>query len=236
MNSPHNHRLRTIIIDDDPITQTHLSALLGAEHDVEIKGTFDSITPSLRFVESETVDLIFVDVRLNGASGFEFLRRSASPAEVVVISAEPANAAEAFEYDVLHFLTKPITSEQFSKAMSRVRGNFAQRGIAAEPNHLYVRADHGFRRINYTSILYIESRRDYAMFHLTNDRLLIRGRMKDIEQALSNSPNFFRCHRSYIINVNVVDFFNGTEIAIGERSIPMTAAGYQKMQQLVNVL
>lgn len=229
-------KLRTIVIEDDPLATLHLTQLIRDDHSLQFEGSFTNADSALAYLEAHEVDLIFLDVRLPGVDGFEFLRNSSTSAEVIVVSAEKTNAAEAFEFDVRRFLHKPIAPEQFTDAVAAVRITIASRGEAAPADHIYIKADHGYRRIDYAELAYVESRRDYALFQLRNARHLVRARMKDVEDALSNHPSFFRCHRSYIINLAMLEYFNAGEVQVMGRLIPMANVNYTSLQRLVNML
>ena len=229
-------KLRTIVIEDDPLALLNLTSLISDDHSLQFDGSFTNVASALMHLEEHSADLIFLDISLPEVDGFEFLRRTSTTAEVIVVSAEKSNAAEAFDFDVRRFLHKPVTPQAFNDAVAAVKITIAARGEAAQADHLYIKSDHGYRRLDYTDLAYVESRRDYALFQTRTERYLVRARMKDIEQSLSNHPGFFRCHRSYIINLNMLDYFNAGEVHVIGRVIPMANAQYSALQRVVNVL
>lgn len=229
-------KLRTIVIEDDPLALLVLTGLINDDHSLQFDGSFTTATSALMHLEEYSADLIFLDINLPDIDGFEFMRRTSTQAEIIVVSAEKSNAAEAFDFDVRRFLHKPVTPQAFTDAVAAVKINIAARGASAQADHIYIKSDHGYRRLEYSDLAYVESRRDYALFQTRNERYLVRARMKDIEQSLANHPGFFRCHRSYIINLRMLDYFNAGEVHVLGRVIPMANAQYSALQRVLNIL
>lgn len=225
-----------LIIEDDPLSRQALEDLVDHHKQLRLSAAFSNMTDALRYVERNDVDLILLDIGLPDADGFEFLRRSTVRAEVVVVSGDDSHALSAFEYDVVQYLVKPVDTESFNHMVERVKMRIASRGVAAINNHIYIKGDKGFVRIDYDNLLYVESRKDYALFHTPEERHIVRGTMKDIQQSLSNNAQFFRCHRSYIVNLNHVSGFNAGSLVIAEREIPLSSANYGALQRSLNVL
>jgi two-component system LytT family response regulator len=225
-----------VVIEDDPIVAQSIEELIHADARLGHAGSFKNVESALSFVEENEVDLILLDIRLENSNGFEFLRKSGTRAEIIVMSADRSNAAEAYDLEVHQFLTKPFSSETFETAINKAIQTISARGEAALANHIYVKVDHGYRKIQYDRILAVEGQRDYVLFILNDGRCLVRAKMKDVEKALSNHPQFFRCHRSYIVNVSAITFFNSQELHVGDRVIPISAGNYTTLQRLVNVL
>lgn len=229
-------KYNVIVIEDDAILTETLKGLINEEAQLTLAGSFTNVADALVCVENNEVDLIFLDITLEESNGFDFLRKSGTRAEIIVMSADKSNAAEAYDLDVQQFLTKPFTGDTFKAVVEKAVKHIAARGELAKADHIYVKVDHGYRRLDYKDIALVEGQRDYVLFHLTEGRCLVRAKMKDVEQALANHPQFFRCHRSYIINMDAVTFFSGQEVQIGNRVIPVSAGNYGPMQQLINVL
>lgn len=228
--------IRTIIIEDEEIARSMMMNRVADDPYLKFLGAFDTTEKALAFVQANEVDLILLDIGMPDSSGFEFLRRAAVRAEVVVVSGDSGHAVDAFEFDVAQYLVKPVTTDSFKHAIDRVRARIASRGQQAINNHIYVKGDNGYVRLNYDELLYVESQRDYALFQTKTDRIVIRGKMKDIQLALSNHAQFFRCHRSFIVNLNEVSRFNATEVIVADREIPLSGGHYSDLQRALNVL
>lgn len=229
-------KYNVIIIEDDAILTETLKGLINEHALLTLAGSFTNVPDALEYVESAEVDLIFLDITLENSNGFDFLRKSGTRAEIIVMSADKSNAAEAYDLDVQQFLSKPFTGDAFLGVVEKAAKLIATRGKLDKADHIFVKVDHGYRRINYNEITVIEGQRDYVLFHLHEGRCLVRAKMKNVELALSNHPQFFRCHRSYIVNMDAVTFLSGQEVQIKDRVIPVSAGNYGPMQQLINVL
>lgn len=213
-------RIRTLIIDDEPLARQRVRGLLEAEPGVELAGECADGVEAIDAIKSLRPDLVFLDVQMPEVDGFAVLE-ALEPEEVplvVFVTAFDEHAVRAFEVHALDYLLKPFEDERFRDALGRARSRQGRSdrdeavhrvlGMLREANG----AGDGIRRIMIKSgghitflrtaeVEWVEAQGDYVSLHSQGKRHLVRENIGDMERQLS--PNaFVRIHRSTIVNVS----------------------------------
>ena len=117
---------------------------------------------------------------------------------MIFITAYPRYAVQAFALDAVHYLLKPVDRDKLFPALDRAMGQRAQRRGRA----LLLPGDGGMTRVFEGDILCCEALNHQITVHTLTGRFSFWGALDALEPALG--PNFFRCHRSYLVNLNHV--------------------------------
>src|SRR6185503_6474754 len=125
-------RIRTVIVDDEPLARDAIRLRLQDEKDIELVGEAATGREALAVIGEALPDLVFLDVQMPGIDGFEVLDRVASSwlPIVVFVTAHDRYAIKAFETHALDYLLKPFTRDRFRAALQRARAAFANAGDA----------------------------------------------------------------------------------------------------------
>ncbi len=123
------HRLRLLIVDDEPLARRRLRALLTAHPDVEITDEAEDVAGALRAARSEAPDVILLDVRIPGGDGFDVARQLLEEAAegvrgmpfIVFVTADPSAAVPAFDVEAVDFLLEPYDAARLARALDRAR-------------------------------------------------------------------------------------------------------------------
>lgn len=129
-------KIRTLLVDDEPLATRGLTIRLKAFEDVEIIGNCTNGRDAVKVIKEQKPDLVFLDIQMPGFDGFSVVRSLVGEAEiplVVFVTAFDQYALEAFESHALDYLLKPVEEERLAEAMERVRESISQR-IAIEQN------------------------------------------------------------------------------------------------------
>jgi two-component system LytT family response regulator len=201
--------LRALIVDDEPLSRRSVRQLLAAHGDVTVVGECMDVPEAMAALDSTTVDVVFLDIRLPSESGLELARRTVGDHPFIVfVTAYDQYALPAFEVDAVDFLHKPITQDRFDAALERVRHRrrlrdaataatasaesaaFTQRLVARERQRDVV--------IAVRDIDYIEADDVYAAVYAAGRRHLVREPLDRLEQRL-DPTHFARIHRRFIV-------------------------------------
>jgi DNA-binding LytR/AlgR family response regulator len=158
-----------------------------------------ALPDALALIAGGRVDLVFLDLNLNGRNGFGLLEEAAAaPFQTVVVSAHHEQALRAFEYGVTDFVAKPFTEERLRRAVDRALGrDGVQRG---RTRCLAVRKGREVRTIPIDRIAFIRGADDFSELHLDDDSSHLHQKTLAALEALLPDP-FLRIHRSYIANL-----------------------------------
>jgi len=210
-----------LIVDDDPITCKQIAGY------IELLGENDQITiasdgpEALRELTNHSFDVVFLDLNLPQLDGKSILETITDKLSVIIISASTDFAAESYNYNVADYLVKPIAFPRFSKAIAKVKESWIQKNRAAEaPSAIFLRDKGTIERINLTDLDYIEASGNYASFHFSNKKSLMR--LMSLQKLSIFLPsNFLRVHRSFIVNLEAIQRIEGSSIIMGSHKIPV---------------
>ncbi len=205
--------IRTLIVEDEPLSRRALRQLIARHPDVEIVGECGDGVEAEAALETLELDLLLLDVRMPERSGLDVARSRGSGRSaplVVFVTAFDQFAVPAFETEAVDYLTKPVTEERFDATLRRVREQLELRRLAsgAELGARYV--DRLVTRVRDRELLiptdsvdYIAADDVYAAVHAAGRRHLVRVSLDMLETRLDPAA-FLRVHRSYIVRLDRV--------------------------------
>jgi two-component system LytT family response regulator len=138
IDTPASSRLRTIIVDDEPLARRGLELRLADHADVDIVGQYGDGAAAIAAVHMQRPDVMFLDVQMPGVDGFETLRHipASEMPLVVFVTAYDHYAIRAFEASATDYLLKPVDDGRLAQALARVRQARAQRDASGHCAHL----------------------------------------------------------------------------------------------------
>ena len=166
--------------------------------------------------------LIFLDVQMPEITGIELMRITRnSQAKVILTTAYTQYAIDGYEHDIIDYLLKPITFERFliaaDKAKVRLQPPAKQE---MPPDFLLIKTEYRLQKVPFSSIFYLEALGDYIAFHTSQGKILSLERMKNMEEQLPQR-NFLRIHKSYIINIDHINYVERGRIIINKVRLPV---------------
>lgn len=131
-------KIRTILVDDEPLARRGLELRLASQTDLEVVAQCANGREALAAISREAPDLMFLDIQMPGLTGFEVLAQvpQESMPMVVFVTAFDRFAIEAFEAHALDYLLKPVDEDRLARALDRVRAHWAQRQALAQREQL----------------------------------------------------------------------------------------------------
>lgn len=163
----------------------------------------DTLQEALRFIEANPLDLVFLDLNLNGNNGFELLGTAVSKSfHTIIISAYKNQAITAFEYGVLDFVPKPFNQDRLAQAIKRITTKTLAEN--KKTKFLAIRKKGRVVLVSVEDVLYIKGAGSYTELFLSGGRKELHGKsLEKLEQLLSTS--FERIHKSYLVKLAEID-------------------------------
>jgi len=221
-------KLRTIAIDDEPPALKLVSDNILKTPFLELAGSFDNPIDAMEFLREEHVDLILLDIHMPDLTGIEFLRSLESAPKVIFTTAYDKYAIEGFRLNVVDYLLKPFSYEEFliavKKALKLIEMEQASLpSLDVKNRFLFLKSEYRIRRINFDDILYIEGLKDYIKVYTGKEdkALLSLNTIKALEQKLPGDT-FMRVHRSFIVNLEKIETIERGRIIFGKVYIPVS--------------
>lgn len=225
-------KYKSIVVDDDPISLKILEKCInrtGIFNEVLLLGDALSLREHLK---REEFDVIFLDVELPEVSGLDFIKAFKNLPPIVLVSNLKKYAVEAFEFEVLDFLPKPIEYGRFLKTINKLEDIFNI--DSKDEEHIFFKVNGKLQKIEFSSILYFESMSDYVKIITKEKTHVVLQTMTKLEKILPKK--FIRCHRSYIINMKKVDALDDRVLEIDNHAIPVSRSYYQAIKNKLKIL
>jgi two-component system LytT family response regulator len=224
-------KIRTLIVDDEPLAREWVRNGLQDEADLEIIGECGNGFEAVKAISDSKPDLVLLDVQMPGLDGFGVLASldAADLPAVIFITAFDRYALKAFEAHAVDYLMKPFSGERLHEAVDRARGEI-DRSSSKElrvalhallgdiqrertyPEWLLIKKDERSVFLRVADIDWIESSRNNVRLHVGKDVSVFHETTTGIEARL-DPKHFFRIHRSTIVNIDRIremhPWFNG---------------------------
>ncbi len=201
---PYTAKIRTLVVDDEPLARSNLIVLLRLDPEIEVVGECGSGLKALVEIRGRKPDLVFLDVQMPECDGFDVVEQLGKdlPSAVVFVTAYDQYALRAFEAGALDYLLKPFDDARFHRALARAKERIAQsKESPPRIDRLVIKGTGQVTFIRISDIDWIEAADYYACLHVRTKAHLLRRRMSDLERELDPTV-FCRVHRSSIVNLN----------------------------------
>ena len=218
-------KIRCLLIDDEPpalaVLQSHISAMPM----LEIVGKCSNAITAFQVLQQQTVDLMFLDIKMPQLLGTDFVKSLHNPPKVIFTTAYRDYAMDGYELDVVDYLLKPISLERFLKAVQKVyrveaSAPAADPALTGTERFLYFRVDRKMVKVILSDILYIESLKDYVRIVTPAKQIIAKQTITSLEDMLPED-NFLRIHRSYIVALGKIDSFSQSHVEITGKELPV---------------
>ena len=230
--------IKCIIVEDETLAQNVLQSHLQKIDKLELVAICNNALEAREVLNKQDVDLMFLDIQLPGMTGLNFLRSLTTPPLVVLTTAYSEYAVESYEFNIIDYLLKPVSFERFSKAINKIVDGRLFTQAAKEKDslladHIFVKSNSKFFKVNFSEIVYIEGMKDYLKIHTREYKLVTLQTMSEMEKILP-VKQFIRVHKSYIIAVAYIKSIYGNSIEIENQTIPIGINYKEKVMHLIN--
>ncbi len=221
-----NTKISCIIVDDEPTARDIILDHLSKIEHIEVGAICKSALEAFNAINSQKVDLIFLDINMPDISGISFAKSINKDIKIIFTTAYREYAIDGFDLHAVDYLLKPISFERLLNAINNYfdihhKTEISKPTEITSSNFIFVRSDRRMKKINFSDIIYVESYSDYIKIHCLSDIIITRETISTIESKLPQQQ-FIRTHRSYIISVSKIDSFSNEEIVLNNKSIPIS--------------
>ena len=224
-------KINCLIADDEQLARSIMESHVTNLPSLHLVKVVSNAIDVYQVLQTEQIDLIFLDVEMPKLSGIELLRTLKNPPAVILTTAHRNFALEGFELNAVDYLLKPISFERFLKAMNKFNSLQPPRSVEAPRESpvfvkddrlafIYVRSDKKMVRVNLNEILFIESLKDYVKIFSVGSEIITYQTLTYFEEKLS-ADYFIRIHRSFIVSVLHITAYSASEIEIVSRILPI---------------
>lgn len=230
--------INCLIIDDEAIAREIIATHLSKIENITVVSSCSNAMQAFNIISNKTIDLVFLDINMPEISGIAFAKSINKDIKIIFTTAYRDYAVEGFELKAVDYLLKPISFERLLKALNTYFDIYARTQHSSkisainDNNFMFVRSDRRMVKINFDSVIYIESYSDYIKIHLENETIVTRETISAIQAKLPQK-SFIRIHRSYIISLKNIMSFTNDSIVIFNKELPISRSYKKEVLELL---
>lgn len=218
-------KFKCIIVDDEPPATRILEKYVEKVSFLEKVGVFNDSMTALAFLNSTSVDVIFLDIQMPQLTGLQLSKIISKDIKVIFTTAYPDFALEGFELNAIDYLLKPIPFERFYQAVSKLNATIkTEVQNNSQPNFIFIKTDgkNKFAKVFLSDILYVESLQNYVCIHTLNEQFITHSSLKNVIESLPQN-DFVQIHKSYIIALKQIESTDSFSVFINSKELPIGA-------------
>ncbi|MCL9806873.1 LytTR family DNA-binding domain-containing protein [Flavobacterium amniphilum] len=219
-------KIKCLVVDDEPLAVRLIENHIAKIDALEVVATANSALKAFEILNTQEVDLLFLDIKMPNITGIDFLKSLKNPPKTIFTTAYRDFAIESYELEVVDYLLKPITFERFFKSVDRflresvpIKKSVVEK--QPEENYILLKSAGKNYKIDLDDIVYVESIKDYIKVHKQDGtNLTSKYKIGNLESELPFG-SFIRIHRSFIINTSKITAFSNTDIEVSGIELPI---------------
>ncbi|MCB0428901.1 MAG: response regulator transcription factor [Flavobacteriales bacterium] len=232
--------LRCTIIDDNRMSQSMLKNYIGETDFLTLQDTFASGTEATKGLMNHPPDLIFLDIEMPDMTGIDLIRNLPNLPMIILVTSHKEYALEAFEYDVLDYLVKPVNYARFLKAVRKAvektekqKNNNTQTQPGSD--EIFVKSDGALVRIRKQDIFFVEAMGDYVNIQTVKNKYTVYSKLSEIADKLGPT-DFFQTHRSFIARLDRIMAIDDFVAVMDGYNVPVSRSNKKELLGKLNLL
>lgn len=228
--------IHCLAVDDEAPALRVLEQYISQRNDLVLEARFRNPVEARQWLATNTVDILFLDIRMPQETGIEMLLQLEKKPAVIFTTAYADYAADAFDLAAVDYLRKPFSFERFTVAVDRAKDylmlSSGKHPMQQEEGVLVIKSGNGLLKIRFSEIQYVEAYQEYVKIFTDTAKYMTYERMKNIE-AILPAAQFMRIHRSYIVALNRIKSVQNHSAVLENISLPVSRDLKEKLMQTV---
>lgn len=219
-------KLKCIIVDDEPPATRILENYIEKVSFLEKTGVFNDSLKALEFLNTQAVDVIFLDIQMPQLTGLQISKIISKDIKVIFTTAYPDFALEGFELNATDYLLKPIAFERFYQAATKLIEEPKTESETSNnsSDFVFVKTDgkNKFQKLFLEEILYVESLQNYVCIHTQKQQIITHSSLKNVIESLPEK-DFIQIHKSFVIALKQIESTDSFSVFINAKELPIGA-------------
>jgi DNA-binding LytR/AlgR family response regulator len=208
-----------LIVDDEPLALNIIESYVNGREELCLIKKCSTAFDAFEVLHHVKIDLIFLDIKMPGLNGIDFIKSLKNPPAVIFTTAFSEYAAASYELEAIDYLLKPVTLSRFNKSLEKFF-KLQPVNINEEKTYTYFKVSGKLVKVEHNNILYAQSIKDYIMLYTISGNLIVHMTMKYLNELLPESL-FIRVHRSYLVNQSHITVIGKSQIQLNDIEIPI---------------
>tara|TARA_B100000809_G_scaffold87965_1_gene86349 strand:+ start:4458 stop:5144 length:687 start_codon:yes stop_codon:yes gene_type:complete len=221
------NKLKCVVVDDEPMAREIIETYIAKTPNLGLISSCKNAAEAILFVQENEVDLFFLDINMPEISGLSLAKIIHNKSQVIFTTAYREYAVDGFNLNVVDYLLKPIAFDRFLQAVQKVS---LSEITTTNSDFMFVRSDRKMVKIDFNSILYVESLSDYVKIFTIDKIITIRETISSLEEKLP-IKKFIRIHRSFIISFKNITSYTNEFIEINHKALPISRSYKESVLQ-----
>lgn len=224
--------IKCLVVDDEQMTRSIISRYIEQTESLEKVSVCENPIDAANVLSKQKIDLLFLDIQMPEMNGFDLIKSMTQKPQIIIISSSKEYALDAFEYDVIDYLHKPISYPRFLKAVEKVKKTVDE---VKEGKSIYVKKGSGLTKVDLKEVLWVEAYADYVIIKTPEKSYTVHSTMKGMEKKLPTNE-FCRVHRSYIVRLDKIDSIEDSAVVVSRKIIPVGGSYKHMFKQQLNLI
>lgn len=199
--------ISVLIVDDEANGRQYLSKLISQDDRFNIVGQCSNGIQAIHAFKRQKPDVIFLDIRMGGLSGFDVCKSiGKTETKIVFVTAYGQHALEAFDFEPVDYITKPIRTDRFKRTLDRLYRNIGQKNSAlstSEIRKIQLSTVDGQLIFAPFQLQFLEGANNYVRVWIDNQRYLTRTTLQKLASRL-DLEQLIQVHRCFFVNKNLI--------------------------------
>jgi len=223
--------INCIIVEDEPLALKRTKEFAGQVSYLNLLASFSNAYDAIGFLKSNSVDLVFLDIEMDGFTGIEFMESLSSKPFIIITTAYDKYALKGFELNVTDYLLKPFGFDRFLLAVERVFEAISKEK-KEDKISIFVKTEYHLERVALSEIFFIEGMGDYRNIRTATKKILTLQTFSDLEKELPKTQ-FCRTHKSFIVSIDKIVSIERHRIKIMDTLIPISDSYKERFYELI---
>ena len=222
-----SNKLTCVVVDDEPMAREILESYILKVPYLTLVKTCKNASEAILYLQDHKADLFFLDINMPEITGLSLAKIINKKAKIIFTTAYREHAIDGFNLNVIDYLLKPFSFDRFLEAVEKVSLT-----EFTEKNHdfMFVRSDRKMVKVDFNSILYIESLSDYVKIFTADKTIVTRETISSLEVKLSEEK-FIRIHRSFIVSLKNITSYTNEFIEVHQKALPISRSYKESVLQ-----
>lgn len=221
MNIP---KLKCLVVDDSTLQRLSIIKLVKDHPRLELVAEHNNALDTKRELENSKIDLVFLDIEMPILSGFDLLDNLKIKPEIIFITGKTQYAFQAFNYQAIDYLQKPVSRERFNQAVEKAIDQYTLKNDKVNPvdeNFIFIKSNLKKHRLYLDKVKYVEAFGDYVKIFTDKEVYTVLSTMKGFAETLPKEQ-FLRVHKSYIVNLFRIKNYSSKLVFLEDKKIPLS--------------
>ncbi|MBO6524707.1 MAG: response regulator transcription factor [Balneolaceae bacterium] len=209
-----------IAIDDEPNALEVVKSLAAKVEFLDLKETFSDPVKAMNYIESNPVDLLFLDINMPDISGFTFLTLIPKEVAVIFTTAYSEHAVRSYEVNAIDYLLKPFDFVRFLQAVNKVKTAHKSNYKPKTSDFIFISTGTSKQKVLISEIQFIESDGNYVYYVTEKQKIMVRASIKEVLSLLPESQ-FIQVQRSFVIAFRWIEKIESNHVYVAGKEIPI---------------